>query len=444
MIGRSPGLQEEHMLFRSGTKQEASPATPPGDALRLSGRSIKARAAVAIAIGGSCALTYASPALAGSLDYDPATRTMTYTGGPGPDVPKWGDPDAQGNILISDAVPMEFTAAVDQNCAGSPTIIICPAVRVVADLRGGDDRTRGGSTNDVLLGGDGNDLRVGGGGADRIDGGAGDDDLSPQRDTEDFAGDGADELIGGPGTDLVTYRQVGGAQRISLNDVADDGRDGEGDNVHSDVENVISASSADVILGSEAANVIDGGTGNNAISGGAGNDTLSALGGDDVLSGDAGDDSLAGNGGRNILDGGTGFDRFGRSAFSCTFGCSLGVDEFRADDGVRESIDCSGVAGSKAIVDALDTVANCTTVTRSLTGGNRGGANPSITPVVTCRPPKLRGKTLAAAKTALKKAHCKLGKVTKPKKVKRGAQLIVKKQSGRGPVKLTLVAAKRK
>jgi hypothetical protein len=33
--------------------------------------------------------------------------------------------------------------------------------------------------------------------------------------------------------------------------------------------------------------------------------------------------------------------------------------------------------------------------------------------------------------------------VTKPKKVKKGAKLIVKKQSGNGPVKLTLVAAKR-
>lgn len=66
-----------------------------------------------------------------------------------------------------------------------------------------------------------------------------------------------------------------------------------------------------------------------------------------------------------FLDGGPGLDRFGRSAFSCgIFDCSLGVDEFRANDGVQESIDCFGVAGSKAIVDALDIVANCATVIR--------------------------------------------------------------------------------
>jgi hypothetical protein len=218
----------------------------------------------------------------------------------------------------------------------------------------------------VLLGGDGNDLLVGGGGADGIDGGAGDDDLSPQSSMDSFdAGDGADDVAGGPGTDLVRYQQTLGSVRISLDDTADDGQGGEGDNVHSDVENVNSAGSNDVIVGSNVANAIDAAGGDDSISGGDGNDTLNGLTGNDVISGDAGDDSLLGGTGSNILDGGPGLDRFGPSAFSCAiFDCSLGIDEFRANDGVQEFIDCFGVAGSKAIVDALDIVANCTTVIR--------------------------------------------------------------------------------
>ena len=107
-----------------------------------------------------------------------------------------------------------------------------------------------------------------------------------------------------------------------------------------------------------------------------------ALSGDDTISGDAGDDSLLGGAGHNIIDGGSGSDRFGRSAFSCgIFDCTLGVDDFRANDGVQESIDCFGIAGSSATVDALDTVANCTTVIRS-------GPPPRCAPLATCPAPR--------------------------------------------------------
>ena len=42
-----------------------------------------------------------------------------------------------------------------------------------------------------------------------------------------------------------------------------------------------------------------------------------------------------------------------------------------------------------------------------------------------------------------RKAGCKLGKVSKPRKVSKGAKLVVVKQSGRDPVAITLAAAKR-
>lgn len=69
---------------------------------------------------------------------------------------------------------------------------------------------------------------------------------------------------------------------------------------------------------------------------------------------------------------------------------------------------------------------------------------PVVVPAKKCVVPSLKGKTLAAAKKALKKANCKLGKVTKPKKVKKGARLVVSKQSGKGPVNVTLKVKKTK
>jgi hypothetical protein len=96
--------------------------------------------AAAIALASSSALAVASPAFAGTLNYNSATRTMTYTGGPGPDVPRWGDQDAQGNIQISvsDEDPMVPTGDSQLCLVTSPAVfIICPADQVVADLGGG-------------------------------------------------------------------------------------------------------------------------------------------------------------------------------------------------------------------------------------------------------------------------------------------------------------------
>jgi hypothetical protein len=60
-------------------------------------------------------------------------------------------------------------------------------------------------------------------------------------------------------------------------------------------------------------------------------------------------------------------------------------------------------------------------------------------PAATCKPPSVKGKTLAAAKKLLAKAHCKIGKVTRPKHVKRGVTLVVTKQKRKGStVSLTL------
>lgn len=64
-------------------------------------------------------------------------------------------------------------------------------------------------------------------------------------------------------------------------------------------------------------------------------------------------------------------------------------------------------------------------------------------PASSCSRVSVKGRSLAAARKAIAKAGCRVGKVTKPRKVRKGAKLVVVKQSGRNPVAITLAAAKR-
>lgn len=59
---------------------------------------------------------------------------------------------------------------------------------------------------------------------------------------------------------------------------------------------------------------------------------------------------------------------------------------------------------------------------------DQGGGNQPPPPPPACIVPKLRGKTLARAKAALKHAHCTLGTVRKPKRLA-GKKLVVKSSS---------------
>ena len=136
-------------------------------------------------------------------------------------------------------------------------------------------------------------------------------------------------------------------------------------------------------------------------------------------------------------------------------------------DGVADNVDqCAGQAGvaptgCEADSDG-DTIANSADQCPGLFGIAPTGC-PAVAPlpgppgIVTtlpadpppparpaCSAVSVKGKSLAAARKALGKAGCKLGKVTKPRKVHKGAKLVVVKQSGRNPVAITLAAAKRK
>lgn len=67
-------------------------------------------------------------------------------------------------------------------------------------------------------------------------------------------------------------------------------------------------------------------------------------------------------------------------------------------------------------------------------GNDGGGSTPPPPPPVTCKVPKLVGKTLAQAKAALRAASCTLGKVTKPRKAK-GKLIVKSSQPGAGAVR---------
>jgi Ca2+-binding RTX toxin-like protein len=138
----------------------------------------------------------------------------------------------------------------------------------------------------VLDGGAGNDLLTGGTGDDQF--------------LEAAAGNGADRHVGGAGVDTVTYSGRTAPVVVTLDNLANDGAAGEGDNAQ--VENVTGGSGNDSITGSNAVNRIGGGPGADRLVGGSGNDVLTGGAGDDTF-----DERNSANG-ADDLDGGEGFD----------------------------------------------------------------------------------------------------------------------------------------
>jgi Ca2+-binding RTX toxin-like protein len=114
-------------------------------------------------------------------------------------------------------------------------------------------------------------------------------------------------MDGGTGTaDLVDYTGTSSNLNVSLDNVANDGVSGEGDNVKSSVEKVQGGSGDDTLSANFAAftgnAVLDGAGGNDTIIGGSANDTLFGEGGNDSVVGNGGNDSLDGGSGNNVFD----------------------------------------------------------------------------------------------------------------------------------------------
>ena len=267
----------------------------------------------------------------------------------------------------------------------------CPGVtNVVADLDDGDDQVDGrpldipiavtaGTGNDTVFGGSADDNSLdGGAGNDTIDGGPGDDgviasgsvglDGGPGNDIVrggsgddtflDTDGTGADTYAGGDGYDTFDEDAPGNAGiTVTLDDQANDGVAGEGDNVGADVEAVNTDFSAgagnDSLTGNAAFNTLNGGAGSDTIDGGAGNDRLAGGPGDDTI---------------------------------------------RARDGYADSVSC-GSGTDTATVDTLDTVSSdCETVDRADAGNANEDRAPAVawtSPALNARLPSNRPTTLA-------------------------------------------------
>lgn len=228
---------------------------------------------------------------------------------------------------------------------------------------GGNDTLNGGAGNDFLAGKAGNDTMDGGDGNDtaRYDlassgvtvnlgiagpqptGGAGTDTLTSIENLEGSVHDdiligdggdnrlegrgGADVLEGKGGTDTADYTKRLSRVVVSLDDVANDGAPGEGDNVKSDVENVRTGFGNDTLIGAPGIpNVLNAGAGTDTVNyksaggpvnvnlstgvasadGGGAADTLVGI---ENATGSPFADVLIGKAGRNVLRGLGGKDR---------------------------------------------------------------------------------------------------------------------------------------
>lgn len=325
------------------------------------------------------------------------------------------------------------------------------------DGGGGNDILKGWQSNDTLLGGAGDDEVNASGGNDHVEGGEGNDTLSP----DTYYGPGNDYVDGGPGIDTVNDWSIPDADyhppvAVSMDGAANDGRAsaGEVDNVLN-VEKIELSVSA-TLSGSEGddefrvwANVNEG---NSTLLGNGGNDKLTAGDYQDTLDGGAGNDVINGGFGNDVLTGGPGQDTILADATSASCGwysytCKIpfGNDVVNARDGEADTIDC-GVGEDRAVVDAIDVVANCEAVDKAGATGGPGApaGNDKPGPKVTA---KQKGTKLnltvpcagaCKVKATLTYKKKTLGKASKTLLKAGDAKLTVKFKKQKKAVKATL------
>jgi Ca2+-binding RTX toxin-like protein len=200
-----------------------------------------------------------------------------------------------------------------------------------ADLligNGADNLLVGGASGDVLFGGEGTDQLEGQPGADTLDGGP-----------------GPDVLRGGTDADTVSYASSPGPVLVTLDGQPGDGRDGENDDVGSDIENVRATPFADEISGNAGANVVRAGSDADAVDGAEGDDELHGEAGADRLVGGPGRDTIAGGAGGDDVDAGTGDDTIDvADGEQDKVTCGIGIDTVSADQADVLFGDCEVVA----------------------------------------------------------------------------------------------------
>ena len=236
-------------------------------------------------------------------------------------------PPDRVNCTVSGATKL----VVEMGGGGDFTEFLTFAVAVDVEVygEGGDDPQLWGTGRDDLIdGGVGDDHLHGFGGDDTLQGGLGEDTLTGYAETDDISG--------GPGIDLVTFS--GPDVNVSLDDLPNDGPAGDGDNVHSDVEDIEATNGNDVLAGSAAGNILRGFNGDDAIDGGAGADIFEA--------GDGNDSIMSRDGLAELVDCGNGVDSVVADDIDVTDGCE---SEHRSSvlqtdldgDGASRPVDCN-------------------------------------------------------------------------------------------------------
>ena len=189
----------------------------------------------------------------------------TLAGQAGIDTVVYGTPAGGPVVVTIDDLGNDGTAAENDNVLSSTENVV------------------GTPNDDILVGSDFNNTLNGLGGRDHLEGRGGNDIFN-----ESPAPSGADDMRGGPGTDLVTYAGRAVGVTVSLDNLANDGSAADafpfavapGDNVRSDVENVLATDRNDVINGSAVANVLTASGGNDTVDGREGDDALVGRRGD--------------------------------------------------------------------------------------------------------------------------------------------------------------------
>jgi Ca2+-binding RTX toxin-like protein len=279
-----------------------------------------------------------------------------------------------------------------------------PDKSLKVDLGSGDDKFTGGDGGETVSGGPGNDELTGAGGDDAIDGGDGNDKLT--------GGDGRDALTGGNGDDQMEGDPADRANAdlidggpgmdrasgwvnpeveaehppisITLDNAANDGRPGEGDDVRS-IERITSNVSGTIVLGDEPdivemwANVDNGAStirtngGNDTVTGGSRDETIDGGPGDDHLEGGFGNDTIVGGPGRDVINAEQSASQCGILQ-SCTV--PFGNDTIDVRDGEADQVAC-GIGNDKVTADPIDTIdPDCEVVDRAGVAGGPGTPHP--------------------------------------------------------------------
>ncbi|HEY6557642.1 MAG TPA: calcium-binding protein [Polyangiaceae bacterium] len=250
---------------------------------------------------------------------------LTVYGGPGndtflqgsaatPDETLWGGDGTDTVSYASRIAPLTITAGTAKN-DGDPAgageddeiksdIEVVTGGSAIDTMTGTDGFAitfNGGGADDILTGADGNDTLNGDGDNDTLIGKDGDDVLNggAGNDTfdEEAADNGSDTFNGGAGIDVVDYSGRGVGVIVTMDGkTANDGEDGEDDNVKGDVEDLIGTDEVDDITGNALANVITGGLENDELDGAAGDDVFYQDSDDD------GDDNIVGGLGVDTVD----------------------------------------------------------------------------------------------------------------------------------------------